>query len=67
MMLTNDDYTVMTHLCLIALRQPNLLNSKQISEVETLLHKLITIKNKEVHNVVVRSKKVGKRARIRNS
>jgi hypothetical protein len=67
-MLTNEDYLLMMHLCLRSLRMSNDLNKNQISDIENLLHKLINIRNKNTggSNVVVRSKKVGKRARVRN-
>jgi hypothetical protein len=65
-MLTNEDYTLMIHLCLRSLRSYDL-NKKQVLDIENLLHKLITIKNIGDNNAVVGNKKVGKRARVRST
>jgi hypothetical protein len=63
--MTSKDYDLMIHICQYALRKGHDLNSTQVAEIGNLVDKLHKERySKGKKYVVVRSKKMGKRAGV---
>jgi hypothetical protein len=63
--MNTEDYELMIKICQYALRKGYDLNQQQTQDIDNLIKKLYSIRNKDIFkNALVRSKKVGKRTRV---